>query len=57
MDCLDPVCPSAAEQEQRITVWIEFKAVLDEIHQPIELLPHIGVAGADIDVLHMGNIS
>lgn len=54
---LDPVCPSSAEQEQRIAVWIEFEVVLDDIHQSVKLFPHICVPGTDIDVLHMGEIS
>ena len=54
---LDSVCPSSAEQEQRIAVWIKFEIVLDDIHQSIQLFPHICVPSTDIDVLHMGEIS
>lgn len=57
MDCLDPVCSPAAEQEQGITVWIKSETVLDDIHQPIKLFPHIRVPGTDIDILHMGDIT
>ena len=57
MDCLDPVCPPAAEQEQGIAIRIKVKAVLNDICQPIELLPHICISSTDIDIFHMGDIS
>ena len=54
---LDAVTATAAEQEQGIAVRIKVKAVLNDIHQPIELLPHIGISSTDIDIFHMGDIS
>lgn len=56
MDRFDPVSPLSAEQEQRIAVWVQFEVILDDIKQPIQLLPHISVAASDIDFLHMGDI-
>lgn len=56
MDRFDPVSPLSAEQEQRIAVWVQFEVILDDIKQPIQLLPHIGAAASDIDFLHMGDI-
>lgn len=56
MDRFDPVSPLSAEQEQRIAVWVQFEIILDDIKQPIQLLPHIGAAASDIDFLHMGDI-
>ena len=56
MDRFDPVSPLSAEQEQRIAVWVQFEVILDDIKQPIQLLPHIGVAASDIDFLHTGDI-
>ena len=57
MDRFDPVSPLSAKQEQRIAVWVQFEVILDDIKQPIQLLPHIGVAASDIDFLHMGKLS
>ena len=41
MDCLDPVRPFPAEKEQGIAVRVKLKAVLDDIHQTVQLFSHI----------------
>ena len=46
VDCLDPVHPFPAEEEQGIAVRIKPEAVLDDIDQTIQLFPHIRVPGA-----------
>ena len=56
MDRFDPVSPLSAEQEQGIAVWVQSEVILDDIKQPVQLLPHIGVAVSDINFLHMGEI-
>ena len=43
VDCLDPVRPFPAEEEQGIAVRVKPEAVLDDIHQTVQLLSHIRV--------------
>lgn len=57
MDCFDPVCASAAEQEQRIAIRIHLKVVLNDIKQTIQLLPHIGISCTDINFFDMREIA
>ena len=57
MDCFDPVCPPAAKQKQCIAVWVQLKVILNDIYQAIQLLPHISIAGTDIDFFDMGEIA
>ena len=57
MDCLDPVRPFPAEKEQGIAVRVKLKAVLDDIHQTVQLFSHICVPGAQIDLFHPGEIT
>ena len=57
MDCLDPVRPFPAEEEQGIAVRIKPEAVLDDIDQTIQLFPHIRVPGAYIDLFYPGEVA
>lgn len=57
VDCFDPVCASAAEQEQCIAVRIKLKVILNDINQTIQLLPHICISCTDIDFFNMREIA
>ena len=57
MDCLDPVRTFSAEKEQGVAVRVKLKAVLDDIHQAVQLFSHIGVPGAQIDLFYPGEVA
>ena len=57
VDCLDPVCPFPAEEEQGIAVRINTEAVLYDIDQTIQLFPHIRVPSAQIDLVYPGKVT
>ena len=57
MDCLDPVRTFPAEKEQGVAVRVKLKAVLDDIHQTVQLFSHICVPGAQIDLFHPGEVT
>ena len=57
MERFDPVTASAAEKEQGIAVRVKLKAVLDDIHQTVQLFSHICVPGAQIDLFHPGEVT
>ena len=44
-------------KEQGIAVRVKLKAVLDDIHQTVQLFSHICVPGAQIDLFHPGEVT
>ena len=57
VDCLDPFRPSPTEKEQGIAVRVKPETVLDDVHQTVQLLSHIRVLDAQIDLFHLGEVA
>ena len=48
---LDPISPSATEQEQRIREWVQLKLRLHQRCKPVDALAQIRIAASDKDSL------
>ena len=47
----------AQGMEQGVAVRVKLKAVLDDIHQAVQLFSHICVPGAQIDLFYPGEVA
>ena len=57
VQCLDPIPPSAAEQEQGVGERIQMELLLNHGGQTVNAPPQVGVAASDVDPVCPGEVA